>query len=165
MFMKENSIRIELKPRTRENVSVYFERVQDSEIKKYLPQKAKSVEEAMADFERSLCPGSTSYGKSVYANGAYVGDVWAYCIGDEEPNAMLSYCILEKSLWGKGVATEAVRLFMAEIKEKYVLKTLGAFTFSGNFASIRVLRKNGFQEKETFVEDGVESKYFQRDFS
>ena len=164
MFMKENSIRIELKPRTRENVSVYFERVQDSEIKKYLPQKAKTVEEAIADFEKSLRPDSTSYGKSVYANGAYVGDVWAYCIGDEEQNAMLSYCIFEKTLWGKGVATEAVRLFMAEIKEKYVLKTLGAFTFSDNFASIHVLRKNGFQEKETFVEDGVESKYFQRDF-
>jgi len=50
------------------------------------------------------------------------------------------------------------------MKEKYSLRSMGAFTFSNNQASINVLMKNGFQEKETFTENGVESKYFQTDF-
>lgn len=156
---------IELKPRTKENVSIYFHQVQDDEIKKYLPQKAKSEAEAIADFEKTLLSGSTSYGKSIYADSIYIGDIWAYCIGDEEPNAMLSFCIFNKSMWGKGVATKAAKLFISEIIEKYGLKTLGAFTFSNNFASIKVLLNNGFQEKETFEEDGIESKFFQIEFS
>ena len=39
---------------------------------------------------------------------------------------------------------------------------MGAFTFSDNVASIRVLEKNGFQLKEEFVEDGRASGYFRR---
>lgn len=57
---------IALMPRTRENVSIYFQKAQDEEIKKFLPQKAKSVAEAMEDYEKSLLPGSTSYGKSIH---------------------------------------------------------------------------------------------------
>ena len=152
-----------MKLRTRGNVSIYFNKVQDEEIKRVLPQKAKSEAEALADFEKTLLPGSTSYGKSVYADGAYVGDIWAYCIGGD-PDAMLSFCIFEKSLWGKGIAAEAGRQFIAEIREKFKLKNLGAFTYSDNTGSIRVLEKNGFREMETFVENGVESKYFQIDF-
>lgn len=162
--MKE-SVCIELRPRTKENVSVYFYKVQDEEIKKFLPQKAKNVEEAIEDFEKSQRPDSTSYGRSIYVDGTYVGDIWVYCIGEEEPDAMLSFCLFEKSLWGKGVTTEAAKLFLSEIKEKFNLKTVGAFTYSENLASGKVLKKNGFLEKETFWEDGIESKYFQKDLS
>lgn len=35
-------------------------------------------------------------------------------------------------------------LFIAEIVPKFNLKTLGAFTFASNIASIRVLEKKGF---------------------
>ena len=158
------SYAVELRARTRENVICYFEKVQDEKIKRFLPQKAQSIKEAIADFEKTLLPGATSFGKTIYVNANYVGDVWAYCIGGDEPNAMLSFCVFEKSLWGKGIATEAVRIFLGELKEKYDLRSMGAFTFSNNQASINVLMKNGFQEKETFTENGVESKYFQTDF-
>lgn len=43
----------------------------------------------------------------------------------------------------------------------YHVKTIGAFTFSDNLASIRVLEKNGFVVMEEFEEDGVLSKYLQ----
>ena len=158
------TISIELKPRTRENVVIYFNNAQDEEIRRFLPQKAKSAAEALEDYERSLLPDSTSYGKSIYADGVYIGDIWAYCIGDGDPDAMLSFCIFDKSMWRKGAASKAAGLFIAEIKEKFALKTLGAFTFSDNHASIKVLLNNGFSLIDTFTEDGVESKYFQIDF-
>ncbi len=152
---------IELLPRTEENVHIYFKKTRDDEIQRFLPMKSRSVEEAVEDFRKSTSPGSTSFGKSIYADGAYIGDVWCYCIQSGEPNAMLSYCIFEKSLWGHGAATKAVELFMAEAKSRFGLRSMGAFTFADNISSIRVLEKNGFVASERFIEDGLESVYLE----
>lgn len=156
---------IELRTRTQENVRIYFREAQDDEIKRFLPQKAKSAEEALADFEKTLLPGASSYGKSIYVNSLYIGDVWAYCIGAGDPDAMLSLCIFDTSFWGKGIGTQAVRFFMAEIREIYGLQTLGAFTYADNIGSQKVLLHNGFQKIEAFTEDGRESAYFQFNFA
>ncbi len=153
---------IELKARTAETVAHYFEKANTPAIRAVLPQKAKTLTEALADFEQAQLPGASSYGRTIYVDGRYIGDVWCYCIDkSEEPNAMVSYCIFEPDYCGKGIATEALRLFMAEIHFKFGLKSLGAFTFLSNAASIRVLQKNGFTLREEFTEDGVKSCYLQ----
>lgn len=155
---------IRLGDRTAETVRIYFEKAQNPIIKAVLPQKAQTVEEALRDFEKTQLPGASSYGRTVLADGRYVGDVW--CCGidrGDEPNAMLSYCVFEPDCWGKGIATEAVGLFLRDACAKYELNTVGAFTFSRNAASIRVLEKNGFALKEEFIEDGEKSRYYQRE--
>lgn len=153
---------ISLRNRTDETVKIYFEKANRPEIKKVLPHKAQTVEEALEDYRASLLPGAGSYGKTIYVDENYIGDIWCYCIDvHEEPNAMLSYCIFEKNYWSRGVATEAVTMFLKEIQDRYKLKTIGAFTFSENLASIRVLEKNNFDLIEEFSEDGKNSKYFQ----
>ena len=148
--------------RNAETVRIYFEKANQSEIKAVLPQKARTVEEALADYRKTLSPGASSYGKTIIADGNYVGDIWCYCINaNDEPNAMLSYCIFDKTYWSQGIATKAVAMFLDDVREKYALRTIGAFTFSDNVASIRVLEKNGFAELEEFSEDGRKSKFFQ----
>ena len=155
---------ITLRPRTAESVKIYFERANAPEIKRVLPQKAQTVEEALEDYEKTLLPGSTSFGLTVWADEIYVGDVWCYCIDPEDvPNCMISYCIFETSLWSRGIATEAVRMFLRVIRENFPITTVGAFTFSHNEASVRVLDKNRFVLVEEFEEDGVMSKYYQLD--
>ena len=156
---------ITLRPRTEENVRIYFEKTRYAAIQRFLPMKAQSVGEAVEDFRKSTSPGSSSFGKSIYADGAYIGDVWCYCIQSDEPNAMLSYCIFEKSLWGHGAATKAVELFTAELKSGSGIKSIGALTFAENLASIRVLEKNGFSVAERFTESGVESAYMEKELS
>ena len=149
--------------RTEASVRIYYEESQQPEIKAMLPQKARSVEEAIADYKETLLPDATSYGRTICVDGSYIGDVWCYCIDKAEtPNAMLSFCIFEKSYWNNGIATEAVSLFLKEIRKKYEFEMIGAFTFSKNVASQRVLEKNGFQLVEEFEEDGIASKYYQR---
>ena len=160
----KESVCIELRPRTKENVSVYFYKVQDEEIKKFLPQKAKNVEEAIEDFEKSQGPDSTSYGRSIYADGTYVGDFWVYCMGEEEPDAMLSFCLFEKSLWGKGVTTEAAKLFLSEIKEKFNLKTVGAFTYSEILRPVRFCKRTDFWKKKPFGRTESSQNIFKRIF-
>lgn len=76
---------------------------------------------------------------------------------------MVSFCVFEPALWGQGTASGALALFLSEIAGQFGLDTVGAFTFSHNIPSIRVLEKNGFILREEFVEDGVSSKYFQLD--
>jgi len=153
---------ITLNPRTRETVRIYFEKANTPQIRALLPQKAQTVEEALSDYEQTLLPGATSFGQTIYADGNYVGDVWCYCIDPtDEPGCMVSYCIFDPAYEAKGVATAALAQFLRMIGEIYAVKTVGAFTFSRNTASIRVLEKNGFALVEEFEEDGIASKYYQ----
>ena len=148
--------------RTEATVRKYYEKSQQPIIKSMLPQKAKSVEEAVSDYYITLLPDSTSYGQTISVDNVYIGDVWCYCIDKSEtPNAMLSFCIFEETYWRKGIASEAVSMFLSVIHEKFGIRTVGAFTFSDNFASQSVLKKNGFQLLEEFVEDGKASRYYQ----
>ena len=157
-------MKITLGTRTAETAALYFEKTNSDAFRKVLPQKARTVEEAVADFHLTQRPGASSFGRTILADGIYVGDVWCYCIDpDGDPNAMVSYCVFEQALWGQGAASAALALFLPEITQKYSLKTVGAFTFADNLPSIRVLEKNGFTLREESVEDGVPSKYFQLD--
>ncbi|MEZ3443892.1 MAG: GNAT family N-acetyltransferase [Lachnospiraceae bacterium] len=158
---------ITLEERTAETVAIYFRKADTPLIRKTLPQKAKTLEGAIADYKATLLPGATSYGRTIWADGVYVGDIWCYGIHSENtPNAMirncfLSYCIFETGYWNKGLATEALRLFMQEIIPKYDLNTIGAFTYTDNLPSIKVLEKNHFVMVEEFMEKGISSKYFE----
>ena len=154
---------VKLGQRTEETVAVYFERAQSAAIRAVLPQRARTLEEALADYRRTLEPGASSFGRTILADGQYVGDVWCYCMDRSgDPQAMVSYCVFETALWGHGIAARALGLFLAELRERFGLERVGAFTFSENAASIRVLEKNGFHREESFTEDGVESGYYLR---
>ena len=153
---------ITLGTRTAETVRIYFEKSQNPGIRKILPQKAQSVEEALADYEETLLPGATSYGRTILADGRYVGDVWCYCIDPEnEPNCMVSFCLFQPEYRSKGITTAALSQFLKEISLRYNVKTVGAFTYAHNYASLKVLEKAGFSVMEEFEEDGVLSKYLQ----
>ena len=156
-------MRVELRERTEAHVRIYFERTRDEEIRRMCPQKAKTAEEAVADFGETLKPGAHSFGQTVYADGKYVGDVWLYCIGEEDgPDAMLSFCLFEKTLWGGGIMTQAVRLLLEKSRVRFGLKTVGAFAYFENLGSARVLEKNGFALREQFHDDGREAGYYEK---
>ena len=153
---------ITLGTRTAETVRIYFEKSQNPEIRKVLPQKAQSVEEALADYEETLLPGATSFGRTILADDRYIGDIWCYCIDPEdEPNCMVSFCLFQPEYRSKGITTAALKLFLGEISLRYGVKTVGAFTYAHNHAFLRVLEKAGFSVMEEFEEDGVLSKYLQ----
>ena len=90
---------ITLEKRTADTVRIYFEKANRQEIKQVLP--AKTVEEALEDYERTQAPDASSFGQTIYVDGKYVGDVWCYCIDlNDEPNCMVSYCIFDTDYWG-----------------------------------------------------------------
>lgn len=149
--------------RTADTVITYFNAAGNDIIKKFLPQKAKTVEKALEDYEQSLLPDAKSYGRTIWAENKYIGDIWCYCIDfNETPNAMISYCIFNTDYWGKGVMTTALKLFLKEIYDRYGFKTVGAFTYMENVSSVRVLEKCGFNCLEKISEEGIISGYYQR---
>lgn len=153
---------IALEPRTRDHVVIFWNETQDEEIKSLFPFSTKSLEEALRLFEETRKENPLSYGKVIYFEGRYIGDIWCYGIDENnEKMAMLSIVIFEKGLWGKGIATEAAKVFTGEVFDKFDIEKIGAFTYSNNYASIGLLKKAGFMEIETFDEDGIESKYFE----
>ena len=154
---------ISLRERTEDTVRIYFERAQQPYIRSMLPQRARTVEEAVEDFRRTQLPGANSFGRTIFVDGRYVGDVWIYGIDPADaPGAMLSYCVFEPEVSGMGVATKAVSTFLEKVAVRYRLLTVGAFTYADNAASIRVLEKNGFERHESFEEEGRLSYYFQK---
>ena len=154
---------ISLRERTAEHVRIYFEKSSDPEILKMMPRKAQTLEEALEDYGKTLLPGSSSYGNTIYADDIYVGDVWCYGIDlQEEPNCMLSCCVFEKAYWSKGIATRAVALFLEKLRLQYGIQTVGAFAYAQNIASVTMLKKNGFTVVEEIEEDGISSVYLQK---
>ena len=154
---------IELCERTESHVRTYFERIQDPKVIRYLPQTVTSLGQALTNFKNTQKPNATSYGRTVYADGVYVGDVWCYGISRTDmPQAMVSFCLFDYTCWNKGVMSCALARFLSEIEVRYGIWCVGAFAFADNAASVRVLEKNGFRIIELFTEDGADSVYLQR---
>lgn len=153
---------IMLRTRTKNHVITFWEKTQDEEIKKSFPFSIESLEKALLLFEESIKENALSYGKVIYFEGKYIGDIWCYGIDEcNEKMAMLSIIIFEKELWGKGIATEAAKAFVKEVFNKFGIDKIGAFTYSSNYGSIGLLEKVGFFQIEAFVENGIESIYFE----
>ena len=62
---------ITLGTRTPETVAIYFEKAKRPEIRETLPQKAQTLEEALADFQKAQLPGASSFGRTIWADGNY----------------------------------------------------------------------------------------------
>ena len=155
---------VELKERTEAHVRIQYSKIRDLEIWAMIPMTEKTLEQAIADYRRTLLPGASSYGRTIYVDGAYVGDIWCYSIEPgETPDAMVGYCIFEKAWWGKGIATEALKVFLRDVTERYGLRTVGGVVYCSNMASMRVLEKNGFRKMEEFTEEGSLSAYYQKE--
>lgn len=155
-------INISLGKRTREHVKIYWNNIQDSEIRKLFPFSIESLEESLKLFEASLEDGASSYGRVIYHENKYVGDIWCYCIDEtDEKMAMLSIVIFDKSVWGQGIGVQAIKMFTKEIFDRYNIDKIGAFTYVYNNRSIKLLEKSGFKRIENFVEDGIESIYLE----
>ncbi len=154
-------MKITLHDRTAAHVKTYFQKTSNPQIDGMLPRSFFTLEDALAAFEKTKRPDADSFGRTIYADGKYVGDVWCYGIAKgEDPEAMLSFCIFEPEYWGKGIMTEAVTQFLAEVFELYPISRIGAFCYESNTASARVLEKCGFALEERFSEDGTASRYY-----
>ena len=82
------------------------------------------------------------------AEGAVVG---VCSLSRERGELEIGYMLLP-SYWGKGLASEAVAMVLAWVAEHLDDKQVIAVTQAANMASLRLLARLGFVERERFVE-------------
>jgi RimJ/RimL family protein N-acetyltransferase len=76
--------------------------------------------------------------KTILADGQVAGSIFSWLWDDQRE---LGYW-LDKAYWGRGIATDALRLFLQEVVTERPLYSAAA---KDNAASLRVLQKCGFE--------------------
>ena len=66
---------ITLQERTADYVRIYFERTQDDQIDRMLPRSVNSLDQALENFAQTKLLDAKSYGKTIYADDRYIGDI------------------------------------------------------------------------------------------
>jgi len=155
-------MKVSLDKRQKHHVIRFWHAIHDDEIQRLFPSSIHSLDEALSMFEASERDMTNSYGRVIYCDDIYIGDVWAYSIDeDHENHAMLSIVIFDKAFWDRGIGTQALQNFISVIFDKYKVDRIGAFTFTSNQGSIKMLKKSGFELKDSFIEKDVQSYYFE----
>lgn len=129
---------ISLRPVEDADLDAFFSHMQDEgalRMAAFTP--ADPTDRAAFDAKWSkMLQDPTIIARTVLSNGDVAGSVSKWEL-DGEPQ--LTYWI-GREFWGRGVATEAVRLFLAEVTER----PFYAGAAKDNLGSIRVLEKCGF---------------------
>lgn len=85
----------------------------------------------------------------ILCDGRHVGNVKLAGINGRHRRANLSLLIGDRAVWGRGVATQAIRLATAESFKGYDLFKIFAGMYATNLACIRAFEKAGYVVEAT----------------
>jgi RimJ/RimL family protein N-acetyltransferase len=120
----------------REDVPVLFRLQLDPESNHMAGTKPRDEETFRAAWERNLVDPGVE-GRVVVVDGEVVGSIARF---QQEGRDAVGYWIAREH-WGRGIATRALRAFLAEV----AVRPLHATAARTNTASIRVLERCGFR--------------------
>lgn len=132
------------------DLPAFFEQQLDPEAARMAAFPSRDKDAFMAHWARILA-AKTGVLRTIVCEGEVAGHI----VGFQQSGRSLVGYWLGKDHWGKGVATRALSLFLAIVKQR----PLYAFVAEHNRASLRVLEKCGFvHSSETFgaSADGVQ---------
>ena len=119
------------------------------------------MQEAETMFDAAEAPGSSSFGRNIFVDGCYVGDVWCFAIDEEvEHQCQISIVIFDRRSWGRGIGARVLGDFGELVFERFAVDRILAHTFATNPRSIGCLEKLGFERIEEVEEGGVRSFLF-----
>ena len=113
----------------------FFEHQLDPEATRLAAFPTRERDEFMAHWAKILCDAAVVT-QTILFNGQVAGNIVSW----EQPGKRLIGYWLGKDFWGKGIATQALVLFLRIVKTR----PLYAYVAKQNVGSIRVLEKCGF---------------------
>ena len=146
------SLEIALRPVIAKDLPILFAQQQDEEAVRMAAFPSRNLEQFMSHWSGILNdPSKTT--RTILSGDVVIGYLGSWTNAGRR---LVAYWI-DRSYWGKGVATSALNLFL----EVETTRPLYAYVAIHNIASIRVLEKSGFTilSEETHSEaggDGVE---------
>jgi len=142
------SDRLVLEPQVAAHAEAMFDVLRDPAIYQYENEPPSSVEWLRDRFTR-LESRQSSSGQEHWLNwvirlpsGELIGYVQATVYADGR--ATIAY-ILHSGYWGRGLASEAVRAMIGELRARYDVRRLSAVLKRDNRRSLRLLEGLGFQ--------------------
>ena len=129
----------------------------DIEINKYLESRfTKQTMETCQDFINSANSNINTYFYGIYVEGRYIGNIKLHT-NPKHKYADIGFLIGERSEWGKGYATEAIKIIVKFAFETLELNKVWAGIYETNKGSIKALKKAGF------IEEGRQKKHYLSD--
>lgn len=146
----------------------YAEWLEDREVNRYLETRwSKQNVESIKAFVQSMIDSPDNYLFAIVENcgGTHIGNIKIGPINRNHSFADVSYFIGEKSAWGKGYATEAIKLITKFGFTNLNLHRIQAGAYEGNLGSDKCLKKAGYKlegcfRKQLFTENGWEDHLF-----
>jgi RimJ/RimL family protein N-acetyltransferase len=138
----------------RNDLDVFFANQSDPESERMSRSPARDWDTFLAHWTTNVLGVTTGRAQTVTVGGQTAGNVVSWFGGDRR---FLGY-VIGREFWGRGVATAAVGLFLAQEP----IRPLYADAFVGNAGSIRVLQKCGFTRIGTELEGDTEYANFVR---
>ncbi len=143
--------RIRLRPVVDDDLSTFYEQQLDPEATEMAVFPARAREPFMAHWKKIMADDSVTL-RTILFGGKVAGNIVCFVQSGERE---VGYWI-GREYWGQGIATEALRLLLDEIRSR----PLYAHVAKSNVASRRVLEKCGFtvlrEDNGYSMEPGVE---------
>ncbi|MFC4008284.1 GNAT family N-acetyltransferase [Nonomuraea purpurea] len=127
------------------DLEAFLEHEHDPEVARRSKFPPRERERFMRHWERQILDDPTVFVQAVMVGDELAGNVVAWW---EHDRRFIGY-VFGRAFWGRGIGTEALRLFLAAEKTR----PLYADPFGGNTASVRLLERHGFR-REGVVQHG-----------
>jgi RimJ/RimL family protein N-acetyltransferase len=147
---------ITLRPVEEADIEVFYEHQADPIASTMAAFPARDRAAHFAHWTKNIVGNPSGVVRTVLVDGTVAGNVLSWM--DAELGRLMGYWI-GREFWGRGVASEAVRLYLGEVTER----PIHAFVALHNVGSQRVLEKNGFvrvTEEPEMGADGVAELLF-----
>ena len=118
------------------DLPIFFEQQRDPEANQMAAFPARAYEPFMAHWAK-IRHEPTGVLKTILCDGQVAGNILSFEHGGQTE---VGYWI-GREFWGRGVATQALRLFLKQV----LVRPLFAYVAQQNLGSLRVLEKCGFQ--------------------
>jgi RimJ/RimL family protein N-acetyltransferase len=148
---------VRLRPVEDRDLDVFFEHQIDPKATEMAAFPARDKDQFAAHWAKIRADDTTAQ-RTIVAGGAVAGNIGSW---QQDGQRLLGYWV-GREYWGRGVATEALRLFVGQVSTR----PLYAHVAVHNVGSIRVLEKAGFRRDRVqestapAPDDGIEEFIF-----
>jgi RimJ/RimL family protein N-acetyltransferase len=123
----------------------YHAWVNDPEVMQYLEARFRThTLDEVRSYVNEMNASKTDHIWRILCDGRHVGNIKLAGISTRHRRANLSLLIGDRSVWGQGIGTQAIRMATAESFKKHDLFKIYAGFYAANTASIRAFEKVGY---------------------
>jgi RimJ/RimL family protein N-acetyltransferase len=151
---------VAIRPVENADIEVFFDQQLDPDASAMAAFPSRERDAFFVHWTDKILTNRRGLARTIVADGAVAGHIVSW-ISDDTQQRMLGYW-LGKDFWGRGVASEALRLYLAELADRPVYADVAMH----NVGSQRVLEKNGFiriWDEPHVADDGVELMMYRLD--